>query len=117
MIGRNRIRQASWIASCGALALGPLRLHGEVHHHDAVLLHQPDEHDDADEGVDGKLGVENDQRQQRAEPRERQRGEDGDRVIEALVQDAQHDVNDQHGQHQQPAHALQGGLEGLAVPG
>ena len=29
-----------------------LRLDGEVDHHDAVLLHEPDEHDDADKRVE-----------------------------------------------------------------
>jgi hypothetical protein len=44
----------------------------EVDHHDAVLLHRPTEHDDADERVDVQLLAEEQQRQQRAEARRRQ---------------------------------------------
>ena len=42
---------------------------GEIHHHDAVLLHEPDEHDDADERIQAQLHLEDEKRQQRAEPR------------------------------------------------
>ena len=50
------------------LAVLALRFDREVDHHDAVLLHEPDEHDDADERVEAQLGPENHQREQRAEP-------------------------------------------------
>ena len=49
------------------LAFAALRLEGEVNHHDAVLLHQADEHDDADEGVQAQVHAEDQQRQQRAD--------------------------------------------------
>ena len=37
------------------MPLGALRLDREVDHHDAVLLDEADEHDDADEGVDVQI--------------------------------------------------------------
>ena len=43
MIGRNRVRQASWIASSGARPRLRCASQGEVDHQDAVLL------DDADQ--------------------------------------------------------------------
>ena len=82
------------------LAMLALRLDGEVHHHDAVLLHEADEHDDADERIEAQLGLEQQQREQRAESSRRQARENRQRVSEALVQDAQHDVDDDD-RHQQ----------------
>src|SRR5205823_14415676 len=72
------------------LALRALRVEGEVDHHDAVLLHEPHEHDHAHEGVHAQLHPEQHQRDQRAEPGKRQGREDRDRVDEALVQDPEH---------------------------
>ena len=40
------------------LAVLALRFDREVDHHDAVLLHQADQHDDADERVEAQLGLE-----------------------------------------------------------
>ena len=48
-IGRKRSRQAWRIASSGVIAVAPLGGDGEVHHHDAVLLHDADQQDDADQ--------------------------------------------------------------------
>ena len=45
------------------------------------------------------------QGQQRAHRRRRQAGQDGQRMDEALVQDAQHQVDHEHRQQQQHAHA------------
>ena len=55
MIGRKRTRQASIDRLGGRLVLVALRLEGEVDHHDRVLLHDADEHEDADEAVDIQL--------------------------------------------------------------
>ena len=41
---------------------------GEVDHHNAVLFHQHDEHDDADESVQVEVDVERLESEQRAEP-------------------------------------------------
>ena len=116
MIGRNRTLAASRIASRGALAVVPLRLDREVDHHDRVLLHDADQHDDADEGVDAQVLLEDHQRQQRAEPGERQARQDRERVDEALVQDAEHEVDHQDREDQQDQQALLGVLERRAVP-
>ena len=43
-----------------------LRFDREIDHHDRVLLHDSDQHDDADERVDIQLVVEQQQRGQRA---------------------------------------------------
>ncbi len=48
-----------------------LALQREVHHHDAVLLDDADQEDDADEGDHRQLGAGHLQRQQRAEARPR----------------------------------------------
>ena len=61
------------------LALRPLRLQREVDHHDGVLLHDADQQNDADHRDDGELGLEEQQRQQRAHAGRRQRRENRDR--------------------------------------
>ena len=79
-----------------------LRLQREVHDHDAVLLHNADQQDDADDGDHAQILAEEHERQQRAHAGRRQRGENGDGVNEALVENAEHDVDgDQRGQNQQ----------------
>src|SRR3970282_838689 len=65
MMGRKRMRQASWIRS--ARAAPSLRLDVEVDHHDGILLDDADQHDDADKAVHVKLLAEHPQREQRAE--------------------------------------------------
>ena len=100
----------------GVLAVLAFGLQSEVHHHDAVLLHDADEQDDADDGHHTEILAEEDQREQRAHAGGRQRGENRDRVDEALVQDAQHDVDrDQRGQDEQ-RFVGQRILEEAAVP-
>ena len=86
---------------------------GEVHHHDAVLLHQADEHDDADERVQAQLALEDQQRQQRAEAGRRQARQDDQRLREALVEDAEHEVDHDDGHQQDQAEAAQRILERL----
>ena len=72
-------------------------LDGEVHHHDAVLLHQAHEQDHADERVHVELDAEHEQRGERAEAGEGQRRENREGVDEALVEDAEHHVDDEDG--------------------
>ena len=73
-----------------SLALGG---EGEIDHHDGVLLHDADEQDDADQCDDAEVRVGKEQREQGADAGGRQRGEDRDGVHEALVEDAEHDVD------------------------
>src|SRR5438552_1589362 len=77
------------------------RLDREVDHHDPVLLHEADEEDDADEGVDRELGLEDEERQERAEAGEGKRRQDRERVEEVLVQDAEHHVDDEDGHEEE----------------
>ena len=52
-----------------------------------------------------QLHAEEQQREQRAEPGGRQAGENRDRVDEALVEHAEHEVDHEHGDDQQEAQA------------
>ena len=84
------------------LALVALGLQREVDHHDGVLLDDADQQDDADDRDDVDVVAGDQQRDQRAGAGRRQGGQDGDRVDEALVQHAEHDVHgDDRRQHQQ----------------
>src|SRR5215470_1787953 len=65
-------------------------LEGEIDHHDGVFLDDADQHHDADHGDDREIHLEHDQHDQRADTRRRQAGDDGDRVDEALIEDAEH---------------------------
>ena len=117
MIGRNRT-SASWMASrgdfparCASIAKSTI--------HDPVLLHETDEHDDPDERVDGEVDAEEEQRHEGAEAGERQGGEDREGMDEALVEDAEHDVDDEdrHDEQQaQAAHRLLERLRGALEP-
>ena len=84
-----------------AFAMVALRIDGEVDHHDRVLLHDADEHDEADKTVDVQVEPKNHQRQQRAETGGRQAGQNGDRMDEAFVKDSEDDVDDQDGHDEQ----------------
>ena len=54
----------------------PLRVDGEVHHHDSVFLHQANEHDHADERIQIQIDVKDHQGEQRAEAGGGQAGQD-----------------------------------------
>jgi hypothetical protein len=84
---------------------------GEIDHHDGVLLHHAEQHDDAHEGVQVELLMEDQQREQRAEDRRGQAGENRDGVNEALIQHAQHDIDHQDGHDQQDREVLEGASE------
>ncbi len=51
----------------GAHAFGALGFNGEIDHHDGVLLHDAEEHDQADKGVEVEILMEDLEREQRAE--------------------------------------------------
>ena len=59
----------------------------------AFFLTMPIKQDDADDGDDVEVVVQQHQRQQRADARRRQRRQDGDRMDEALVEHAEHDIH------------------------
>ena len=77
-------------------------LHRKVHHHNSILLDNADQQDDADDCDNAEVLLEENEGQQCAHARRRQRGENRDGVNEALVQDAEHNINRcQRGQNQQ----------------
>ena len=57
MIGRNRSRLASRIASSGCLCSFAFGFEREVDHHDRVLLHDADEQHETDERDDAEVGA------------------------------------------------------------
>ncbi len=78
-----------------ALALLPLGGQSEVDHHDRVLLDDPDQEDDADQRDHGQVVLHYHQRQERANAGRGERREDRNRVDIALVEHAEHDVDDE----------------------
>ena len=85
----------------------------EVDHHDCVLLDDADQHDDANEGVEAQIHVEDQERQQRTQAGGGQTGKDGQGVHEALVENAENQIDHQDGDQQEDTQPLQGRLEGL----
>ena len=92
----------------GALAFPALGVEGEVDHHDRVLLHDPDQENDTDQGDDAEFDAEEKQAEQRAHAGGGQGGEDRDRMHVALVQDAEHDVDGYQGGEDQPRLVFEG---------
>ena len=76
-----------------APAFHALSLERKVDHHDRVLLHDADQEHDPDDADDVEPGPRKVERQKRADARGRQRRDDGDRMGEALVEDAEHDID------------------------
>ena len=88
-----------------------LGVNGEVDHHDRILFNYTEQHDDTDEGVEVKLLAEDVQRQQCSEDGGGQAGENRDRMDEALIENAQHNVNYEYGDEQQDRQILERTLE------
>ena len=102
MMGRKRSRLASINRIGRVQAALPLSFQGEVDHHDAVLLHNADQQDDADNRHHAQILVKQNEREQRAHAGRRQGGKDGDGVDEALIEHTENDVyGDQGGENQQ----------------
>ena len=78
----------------GSLVAVAFRVEGEVDHHNRVLLHDADEHDQADVAVDVQLLLEKDERQQGAKRRGGQAGENRERVEEIFVENPENQIND-----------------------
>ena len=93
-----------------------LRLEREVDLHDGVLLDDADEQNEADERVDVQLVVKGIQREERAEPGGRQARKNRERVDVALVERAEHDVDDADRHEQQQAEVAHRLLECLGLP-
>ena len=91
-----------------ARALG---LEREVDHHDGVLLDDAHQQDDADQRHERQIEPGEHQRQHRADAGRRQRGQDRERVDEALVEHAEHDVDGDDGGEDQPRLAARASCE------
>src|SRR5262249_1157429 len=88
---------------------------GEIDQHDAVLLDDADQEDDADDADHREVHMAELQRQQRADAGRRQRGQDRQRMDEALVEYAEDDVDDDERRGDQRRFARERGLERLRV--
>ena len=74
----------------------------EIDHHDSVLFHDADQQHNADNRDHVEILVKENQCEESADARRWQRGQNGDRVDEALIQNAKHDVDgDQRGENEQ----------------
>ena len=89
----------------------PFSFQGEVDHHDAVLFHDADEQDDADNCHHAQILVKQNEREQRAHAGRRQGGKDGDGVDEAFVEHTEHDVDRDQGSQNQQGFVRQGILK------
>src|SRR6185437_2270355 len=101
----------------GRLVVFALSDQGEVDHHDGVLLHDADEQDDADHRDDRKIDLEDKQSEERTDARRWERGENGERVNEALVEDAKNDIDRYDREQDEDGHGREGLLECLRRAG
>src|SRR5581483_3121830 len=84
-----------------ALTFVALSVEREVDHHDGVLFHDTDQHDDSHEGVQVQFLVEDEQGEQCADTGRRQAGKNRDGVHKAFVKNSQDDVDHKDGGDQQ----------------
>ena len=120
MIGRKRSSAACTIDSSRRQALVALGLDREVDHQNRVLLHDAHQQHDADQRDHRQVIAEQHQRQQRADAGRGQGGENGERMDEAFVQHAEHDVDGDGRGEDQPRLAGErlgefGGVAGIAA--
>jgi hypothetical protein len=86
MMGRKRKQRGLEDSFFGVHTLVAFRVECEVHDHDAVLLDDADQQDDADDGNHIEILMKEPQCEQCANTSRRQRGEDRDGMDEALIQ-------------------------------
>ncbi len=96
-MGRKRSMQASKMASSVLLPSFRSATSAKSIIMMAFFFTMPIEQHDADDGDDVEIVLEQQQRQHGADAGRRQRGDDGQRMHQALVQNAQHDVDRQQG--------------------
>ena len=114
MMGRKRSRRSlvDRLLRRSDLAVAlPLQCH--IDHHDGIFLHNPDQHDHTHKAVEVELEVEEHQRNECAKTGGGQSGKNGQGMDEALIQDAQHQVDHQDGHHQQQSQTADGRFERL----
>src|ERR1700722_18314530 len=95
----------------GAFAAFALGLQGKIDHHDGVFLDDADQQNDADDGDDVEVLLEKHEREHGADAGGGKGGDDGQRMDEAFVQDAENDVNRQERGENQDGF----GAEGLLI--
>ena len=101
-MGRSRIEPASSSASCDRRA-ALARLIEEIDQQDGVLDHQAHQHDEADGAEDVERRAGDQQPEEHADQRHRQRHHDGDRLQEAAELRGQDQVDQDHRQQQRLA--------------
>ena len=69
------------------------RLKGEINHHDGVFYHDTNQQDDANQRDDVQLRSGDQKGEKRARAGRRQRRENGERMNQAFIQNAEYDVN------------------------
>src|SRR5260221_7623232 len=99
---RTETKQAGFVNGFNRReAFQRFRLNGEVDHKDGVFLDDADEEDYANVGDDGELGLEEHEREEGADARGRNCGEDGDWMNETFVQDSENDIDGENGGDEQ----------------
>ena len=88
-----------------------LSVERKINHHDGILLHDTDQQDDPNQSYHVELVLRNQQSEQRTNAGGRKRGQDRNRVREALVKNAQHDIDGQQRSQDQQRFAGQRVLE------
>src|SRR5580700_8851644 len=95
----------------GAFAAFAFGLKGEVDHHDRVFLDDADEQNDADDGDDVEVLLEEHESEHCADAGGGKRGDDGGRVNEAFVREAENEVDrEERGENEEGL-----GTEGLLI--
>src|SRR3981081_1939019 len=97
----------------GGLAFHALCLHGKVDHQNGIFLDDADQQNDADHSDNAKVQLSESNCQDCADAGGRNRGENGDGVNEAFVQDAEHDIDGAESGDEQNGLIRFGVLKGL----
>jgi hypothetical protein len=90
---------------------------GKVNHHDRVLFHDSDEQDDPDHRNDREFKAEELKGQQSAQSGAGQRGKNGNRMDQALVEHPENDIDSDQGGHNEDRLIRDRFLKNLGVPG
>ena len=101
------------MASGGAFGLAPLRFQCEVNHHDGILLHDSDQHDDAHERIDVQIGLERSAVSTARQTRPREGLRESSGMYEAFIQNSQDDIDHEDRNSKQAISPWLRHLEGL----
>ena len=82
---------------CGAASPRTIR---KIDEQDGILGHQPQEHHEADHGEEVERRIGEQQREQHADERKRQRSHDGHRLHEARELRSEHEIDENDGETQ-----------------